>query len=67
MVLMHSVPIRGDGSSGVASVTVSGGAVTAVSITTPGTGYTYAYIRNADIVSQCRCYWFIRCRIRCNY
>ena len=45
------VPIRGDGSSGVASVTVSGGAVTAVSVTTPGTGYTYAYIRNADIVT----------------
>ena len=45
------VPIRGDGSSGVASVTVSGGAVTAVTVTTPGTGYTYAYIRNADIVS----------------
>ena len=45
------VAIRGDGSSGVASVTVSGGAVTAVSVTTPGTGYNYAYIRNADIVS----------------
>ena len=45
------VPIRGDGSSGVASVTVAGGAVTAVSITTPGTGYTFAYIRNADIVA----------------
>ena len=46
-----SVPIRGDGSSGVCSVTVSGGAVTAVTVTTPGTGYTFAYIRNADIVS----------------
>ena len=45
------VAIRGDGSSGVASVTVAGGAVTAVTITTPGTGYTFAYIRNADIVS----------------
>jgi len=45
------VAIRGDGSSGVATVTVSGGAVTAVTVTTPGTGYTYAYIRNADIVS----------------
>ena len=45
------VAIRGDGSSGVASVTVSGGAVTAVAVTTPGTGYTFAYIRNADIVS----------------
>ena len=46
-----SVPIRGDGSGGVCTVTVSGGAVTAVTVTTPGTGYTFAYIRNADIVS----------------
>jgi hypothetical protein len=46
-----NVPIRGDGSGGVASVTVSGGAVTAVTVTTPGTGYTFAYIRNADIVT----------------
>ena len=46
-----SVPIRGDGSGGVCSVTVSGGAVTAVTVTTPGTGYTFAYIRNADIVT----------------
>jgi len=45
------VPIRGDGSSGVATVTVSGGAVTAVTVTTPGTGYTFAYIKNADIVT----------------
>ena len=46
-----SVPIRGDGSSGVATVTVAGGAVTAVTVTTPGTGYTYAYIRVADIIT----------------
>ena len=45
------VPIRGDGSSGVATVVVSGGAVTSVTVTTPGTGYTFAYIRNADIVA----------------
>ena len=45
------VPIRGDGSSGVCSVTVSSGAVTAVTVTTPGTGYTFAYIRVADIVA----------------
>ena len=43
------VTIRGDGSSGEASVTISGGAVTAVTVTTPGTGYTFAYIRVADI------------------
>ena len=45
------VDIRGDGSSGKATVTISGGAVTAVAVTTPGTGYTYAYIRVADINS----------------
>ena len=45
------VAIRGDGSSGVATVIVSGGAVTTVTVTTPGTGYTFAYIRNADIVA----------------
>ena len=44
-----SVPIRGDGSSGACSVTISGGAVTAVAVTTPGTGYTFGYIRVADI------------------
>ena len=43
------VPIRGDGSSGVCSVTIASGAVTAVIITNAGTGYTYAYIRLADI------------------
>ena len=43
------VAIRGDGSSGVCSVTIASGAVTAVTVTTPGTGYTYAYIKLADI------------------
>jgi len=43
------VAIRGDGSSGAATVTISGGAVTAVTVTTPGTGYTFGYIRVADI------------------
>ena len=46
-----SIPIRGDGSGGVASVTISGGAISAATITTAGTGYTYAYIRNADIIA----------------
>ena len=45
------IAIRGDGSSGEVSVTVAGGAVTAVTVTTPGTGYTYGYIRVSDIVS----------------
>ena len=46
-----NIPIRGDGSGGVASVTISGGAISAATITTAGTGYTYAYIRNADIIA----------------
>ena len=39
------VAIRGDGSGGVCSVTITSGAVTAVTVTTPGSGYTYAYIK----------------------
>ena len=46
-----SVAIRGDGSSGACTVVVSGGAVTSVTVTTAGTGYTFGYIRNADIVA----------------
>ena len=45
------ISIRGDGTGGVISATVSGGVVTAVTVTTAGTGYTIAYVRNADIVS----------------
>ena len=37
-----AIPIRGDGSSGVASVVISSGAVVTASVTTAGTGYTYA-------------------------
>ena len=48
---ISTIPIRGDGSSGVASVTISSGAIASVSITTAGTGYTYAYITNADIIA----------------
>jgi hypothetical protein len=46
-----SIAIRGDGSSGTVTVVVSGGSVTSVTITNAGTGYTIAYIRNADIVT----------------
>jgi hypothetical protein len=46
-----SIPIRGDGTGGTISVTVSGGIVISVTITNAGTGYSIAYIRNADIVS----------------
>ena len=48
---ISAIPIRGDGSSGVASVTISSGAVTAATVTTAGTGYTFAYIRSADIIT----------------
>ncbi|MAF35868.1 hypothetical protein CL622_02000 [archaeon] len=44
-----SVAIRGDGSSGAATVVVSGNAVTAVTITTAGSGYTYASILASNI------------------
>jgi hypothetical protein len=47
---ISGITIRGDGSGGVASVTITSGAVSAVSITTAGTGYTFAYITNADII-----------------
>jgi hypothetical protein len=46
-----SVPIRGDGSNGACTVTVSSGAVTAVTVTNVGSGYTFAYIRVSDIVA----------------
>ena len=48
---ISAIPIRGDGSGGVASVTIASGAISAASVTTAGTGYTYAYIRNADIIT----------------
>ena len=46
-----NIDIRGDGSAGKVSVTVTSGAVTAVTVTTPGTGYTFATISNAQIVA----------------
>ena len=46
-----AIPIRGDGSSGVCSVTISAGAIASAAVTTAGTGYTYAYITNADIIA----------------
>ena len=62
-----NVPIRGDGTGGVcSSVTVSGGVVTAVSVTNAGSGYTFGTVSNAQIV-VCRCNKFSRFRIRCNY
>ena len=46
-----NIDIRGDGSGGKVSVTVASGAVTAVTVTTPGTGYTFGTISNAQIVA----------------
>ena len=46
-----NIDIRGDGTGGKVSVTVGSGSVTAVTVTTAGTGYTFAYIRVADIVA----------------
>ena len=45
------ISIKGDGSGGVATVVVGGGAVTSVTVTTPGTGYTFATISNTQIVT----------------
>ena len=46
-----NIPIRGDGSGGVVSVTVTSGAISGITVTNPGSGYTFAYIKNADIVT----------------
>ena len=46
-----AIPIRGDGANGVASVVISSGAISAATITTAGTDYTFAYIRTADIIA----------------
>jgi hypothetical protein len=48
---ISAIPIRGDGSGGVASVTITAGAISAATVTTAGTGYTFAYIRDADIIA----------------
>ena len=48
---ISAIPIRGDGSSGVASVVISSGAIASATVTTAGTGYTFAYIRTADIIA----------------
>ena len=45
------VTIRGDGSGGTADVTVSSGAITDVTITAVGSGYTYASLAAGDIGS----------------
>ena len=53
-----NVPIRGDGTGGLCTVTIggsggsSGGAVTTVAVTANGTGYTHANVIAADIIEQ---------------
>jgi len=53
-----NVPIRGDGTGGLCTVTIggsggsSGGQITAVAVTANGTGYTHANIIAADIIEQ---------------
>ena len=46
-----NIDIRGDGTGGKCSVTVAGGVVTAVTVTTAGTGYTFGTVSNAQIVA----------------
>jgi hypothetical protein len=46
-----NIPIKGDGSNGKVSVTVLGGNVISTTVTTPGSGYTYAYILLSDIIT----------------
>ena len=46
-----NIDIRGDGTGGNCSGTVAGGVVTAVTVTTAGTGYTFATVSNAQIVA----------------
>ena len=48
---ISAIPIRGDGANGVASVTISSGAIATATVTTAGTGYTFAYIRSADVIA----------------
>jgi len=43
------IPIRGDGSGGVVTVTLTGDAISAVTVTNIGSGYTFAYITDDDI------------------
>ena len=45
------IAMRGDGTGGEVSVTVTSGAVTAVTVTNKGSGYTFATISNAQIVA----------------
>jgi len=45
------IAIKGDGSGAEVTVTISSGVISAVTVTSGGSGYTYGYISNADLVS----------------
>jgi hypothetical protein len=56
--VITNIPVRGDGSGARCSVTIGGtdgsadGTVTAISVTTNGTGYTHGTVLAADIIEQ---------------
>jgi hypothetical protein len=43
------IPIRGDGTGGVVTVTLTGDAISSVTVTSVGSGYTFGYITDSDI------------------
>jgi len=47
----YTVTIRGDGTGATASVQITGGVVSSVTVTAAGAGYTFATISNAQIVA----------------
>ena len=49
---ISAIPIRGDGTGGIASVTISSGAIATATVTTAGSGYTFDYIRDAYIITD---------------
>ena len=60
-----NIDIRGDGTGGKCSVTVSSGVVTAVTVTTGNRLYFCVCFKCTN--SYCWCNKFNRCRVRCNY
>jgi len=44
------IAIKGDGSGAQVTVTISSGVVSAVTVTSGGSGYTYGYISNQDLI-----------------
>lgn len=44
-----NVPISGDGTGGTATIIVSSGQISQVSVTTPGSGYSFAFVNLSDI------------------